>query len=400
MFADRTLCSQFKMNRTQSSSTGSLMSSSSQFSPSINPTAPQPSVDGGSGEVFDGSAELLLAGAVASASRITRVEVACGDFVFALRVTYNNGKTLRHGEAPVDGRKLHWAQKWRSRASSSYMPSRFENAKWKGFSLSKVCIVSRYSLVCEGLASSRVHANCCAFWAPSKCKPIPWLLARTNVDMQDEFILEVGGTSGVGLKSLWFRTNRGQYGPFGKGSGTPFQQSFPQGNSLSYFFGRVKYSGETTQAETVPCTVVTELGFGYSPTLGSSALRADSHQGAKSTEQCMSSSVTKFTGAAVKCCIQLVIASRRDTESDHMCRSNSISGCWKTAQHYTGGQFGSRGTMEEDSKCMENDKGTDATKSSTLEPWHPTPSWSRRAAVRSLEWRAHGGKNRITLQVR
>lgn len=220
------------MNRTQSSSTGSLMSSSSQFSPSINPTAPQPSVDGGSGEVFDGSAELLLAGAVASASRITRVEVACGDFVFALRVTYNNGKTLRHGEAPVDGRKLHWAQKWRSRASSSYMPSRFENAKWKGFSLSK-----------------------------------------------DEFILEVGGTSGVGLKSLWFRTNRGQYGPFGKGSGTPFQQSFPQGNSLSYFFGRVKYSGETTQAETVPCTVVTELGFGYSPTLGSSAPRADSHQG-------------------------------------------------------------------------------------------------------------------------
>lgn len=73
----------------------------------------------------------------AETARITRVEVACGDFVFALKVTYASGKMLRHGESPLDCRKLRWAQRWRSR-TGSYEPSRFENAKWKGFNLAKV----------------------------------------------------------------------------------------------------------------------------------------------------------------------------------------------------------------------------------------------------------------------
>lgn len=89
--------------------------------------------------------------------------------------------------------------------------------------------------------------------------------------MQDEFITHVGGTSGTGLHSLWFKTNKAQHGPFGRASGTPFEQAFPQGNSLSYVFGRVRYTGDTTDAATVPCTVVTELGFGYTPILGAAA---------------------------------------------------------------------------------------------------------------------------------
>lgn len=89
--------------------------------------------------------------------------------------------------------------------------------------------------------------------------------------MQDEYVTRVGGTAGAGLHSLWFETNKTQYGPFGRTTGTPFQQQFPQGNSLSYFFGRVKYTGDTTEAATVPCTVVTELRFGYAPVRGSAS---------------------------------------------------------------------------------------------------------------------------------
>jgi hypothetical protein len=85
--------------------------------------------------------------------------------------------------------------------------------------------------------------------------------------MQDEFITEVGGTSSTALLSIWFQSNKKLYGPYGKSSGTPFSQSFPQGNSLSYFFGKVRYTGDVTSAETVPCTVVTELGFGHDPIL-------------------------------------------------------------------------------------------------------------------------------------
>lgn len=129
------------MNRTQSSNS-SLMSASSQYSPVPKTIGASSHGPGGAGEAFNGLAELELVGMGGGSSRIIRVDVACGDFVFALKVTYNNGKTFRHGEAPLDCRKLQWAQKWRSRASS-YTPSRFENSKWKGFSLSKVRIYNK-----------------------------------------------------------------------------------------------------------------------------------------------------------------------------------------------------------------------------------------------------------------
>jgi hypothetical protein len=128
---------QVVMNRTASGSTGSLMSHSSQFSPGSRQFQSENGATSSSGEVFDGSAELALAGSLAGLTRITHIDVAYGDFVFALRVAYNNGKTLRHGEAPLDGRKLVWTQKWK-RLTSDYAPSRFEKMKWKGFSLSKV----------------------------------------------------------------------------------------------------------------------------------------------------------------------------------------------------------------------------------------------------------------------
>ena len=147
------------MKRTQSSNS-SLMSGSSQFSPSPSPSQTISHGAEGSGEAFDGSAELLLA-SVPGTSRITRVEVACGDFVFALKVTYSTGKVLRHGESPLDCRKLQWAQKWRSR-TSSYTPSRFENAKWKGFTIAKVrtCIRSRMP-VAEPCRSVRFDVCVC-----------------------------------------------------------------------------------------------------------------------------------------------------------------------------------------------------------------------------------------------
>lgn len=131
-------CSQGSMHRTQSN-TSSLMSGSSNFSPTPSPSQGHSRGVGASGETFDGSAELQMNGnaLAAETARITRVEVACGDFVFALKVTYASGKMLRHGESPLDCRKLRWAQRWRSR-TGSYEPSRFENAKWKGFNLAKV----------------------------------------------------------------------------------------------------------------------------------------------------------------------------------------------------------------------------------------------------------------------
>lgn len=90
--------------------------------------------------------------------------------------------------------------------------------------------------------------------------------------MQDEHVKKVGGTAGAGLHSLWFETNKARYGPFGRLSGAPFEQQFPQNTSLSYFFGQVKYASDSaTESATVPCTVVTELGFGYSAIRGSVA---------------------------------------------------------------------------------------------------------------------------------